>query len=123
MEKFKKIIIFLGIIIVVLLIIFCILNTNILNVNKNGDNIDEDDSLNEVTEKPLEKNSNGFSVQKDANIFYSVLGGLNRYITVIQMKEEDYADNEYNIKDEEEKNKAIKPEITIIIRAINTVKM
>ena len=90
MEKLKKIIIFLGIVIVLLLIIFCI-----FNVNKNDNNVDENDLTDEGTEKPLEKNSNGFSVQKDANFFYSIVGTLNRYITVLQMKQEDYEENEY----------------------------
>lgn len=105
LKKLKKIIIILLIIIILILIL-------ILKLNKKNQNltIEEDVLSNEITERVIESNDNGFKKMDDPNMFCVVLDSLNKYINVLDYEiDEDYTleENPYEIKNENDKKKVL----------------
>lgn len=115
MEKLKKIIICF-IIVIVIILIFILFLKNRNNVNE----VNNENYLEEGEETVPEKDNNGYIDVSDANIFYSVLNSVNKYISIMQhnidtqINEDDIyrvysVDNEYllNIKTEKQRLEAI----------------
>lgn len=105
LKKLKKIIIVVLIIIILILLL-------ILKMNKNNQNttIEEDVLSNEITEKVLEENDNGFKKIDDSSMFFAVLDSLNKYINVLDYKineDNTLEENPYEIKSENDKKKVL----------------
>jgi len=79
MEKLKKcIILFIVVIIIVIAIILSMLAKKQSNIDK------EEELKDDVTELIEEKDDNGCIDVTDANVFYSVINSVNRYLEIIQ---------------------------------------
>lgn len=105
LKKLEKMIIILFIIIILILILILKLNKN-----TNDSTIEKDELSNEITEKVVETNENGFKKVDDPNIFFSVIDSLNKYINVLnyEINEDDtLEENTYEIKNEHDKKKIL----------------
>lgn len=81
MENIKKIIILFIIFIIIIILILIIL----LNNQNNTRELDVDENyLEEGEELILEENDNGYTDVLDANIFYSIVSSVNKYIDIMQ---------------------------------------
>lgn len=81
MEKMKKIIILFIVFIIIIILILIIL----LNNQNNTRELDVDENyLEEGEELILEEDDNGYIDVFDANIFYSIVNSVNKYIDIMQ---------------------------------------
>lgn len=74
------------------------------------DDISDDESYFGESEKVLEKNTNGFQIIDDSNIFYSVMNCISKYMNAINYEEDkelSIEENIFNIKNEAEKKEII----------------
>lgn len=81
MEKIKKIIILFIIFIIIIILILMILLNNQNNTKELDDN---ENYLEEGEELILEENDNGYIDVFDANIFYSIVSSVSKYIDIMQ---------------------------------------